>query len=132
MRTYKNVLIIDDSDFQRVLSEAIIRKHSFANSIVSVDSVLNGINYLKSLIQQPENLPAVIFLDVNMPEYDGFDFLDHYLQFPEEIQKRCSIFMISATNSEEDMKRLEMYPIVRKFFHKPLSEDILDYIRAYI
>ena len=125
-----SVLIIDDSGMDRFLSETVIKKNYFARHIVSHSSVPEGLNYLQSLVHVPEKLPQVIFLDINMPHMDGFDFLDHFLKFSEEVQKRCTIFMISGTNSIKEMERIKKYPVVRKFFNKPLTHDILNDIHA--
>jgi len=125
-----SALIIDDSKLDRMMSAAVIKKNLFAKQIVSCHSVSEGLTYLQSLIREPESLPEVIFLDVNMPGMDGFDFLDSFLKFPLEVQKSCTIFMVSATNSLEELERIKTYKVVRKFYNKPLTFDILKNIRA--
>ena len=114
----------------RYLSETVIKKDQFAAHIVSCSSVDEGLDYLHSLEDVPDKLPEIIFLDVNMPVMDGFDFINNFLKLPETIQKHCTIFMISATNSPDDFERIKTYPVVRKFFEKPLTTDILNDIRA--
>ncbi len=129
---YENVLIVDDSSMDRRLSELVIERSLFAGQITSCSSVLEGLCYLQSLIESPEQLPSVIFLDVNMPILDGFDFLDNFLKFPYYVQQHCAVFMLSATNSPDELERIKTYPVVRKFYRKPLNVGILDNIHEHI
>ncbi len=129
---YSSVLIVDDSNIDRFISETVIRKDGFAARIISYNAVDKGLEYLQSHADNPEELPEIIFLDVNMPVMDGFDFLNNFLNLPESIQKHCTIFMISATNSVDDFERIKSYPIVRKFFEKPLSIETLNAIKIYM
>jgi CheY-like chemotaxis protein len=125
-----DVLIIDDSNMDRILSEEIIKNDMFSSHITSCSSVREGLSYLLSVTSHSEKLPDVILLDINMPMLDGFDFLDSFLRFPEEVRRQCTIFMISATNSPAELRRITTYPIVRKFFTKPLTSETLNIIRT--
>ena len=127
-----SVLIIDDSKMDRFISETVIEKTSFARHVVSYSTVADGLNYLQSLISAPEKLPQVIFLDVNLPAMDGFDFLDNFLKLSEDVQKRCTVFMVSATSSVANLERIKEYPVVRKFFNKPLTPEILKDVHVYM
>lgn len=122
-------MVVDDSHMDRFISTTLIKNNLFAEQIAEFNSVTPAVVYLQTLVVAQDTFPAVIFLDVNMPVKDGFDFLDAYLKFPEDIRKSSVIIMISATNSEEDFKRINTYPIVRMFFNKPLSIKILNDIR---
>ncbi len=126
---YKTVMVVDDSRLDRHITGTVIKKNLFAEEIVEFSAVASALDYLYLIIDQPEIFPKFIFLDINMPELDGFDFLDGYLKLPQEVQERCTIIMISATNSKEDFRRINTYPVVHTFFNKPLSERILNDIR---
>jgi CheY-like chemotaxis protein len=127
---YEKALIVDDNGMDRRVAAAVIQNNLFAEEVVCFSSAPSALAHLESLFALPAALPAFIFLDVDMPEMDGFDFLDAYLQFPEDIQKRSTIIIVSATNSEEKLERIQSYPIVSMFFEKPLSHKILNGIRS--
>jgi len=127
---YKQVMVVDDTDIDRLISVAFIKKNLFAEEVSAHSSVFAALRHLHALEKHPDSFPPVIFLDVNMPIMDGFAFLDNYLKLPDDLQRRSTIIMISATNSEEDFVRIHSYPIVRMFFQKPLSEAILNEIRT--
>ena len=129
---YNNVIVIDDSEIDRFISRSVIKRNNFALSCIAFATVEDGLAYLRTLINLSEPFPEIIFLDVNMPEMDGFDFLDNYLKLPPDIQTTSNIFMISATNSESDYARIKTYSIVRKLFSKPLTPSILNEVKHYL
>lgn len=123
--SYKRAVIIDDSKIDRYISEAIIKKSSFAKEVLTFNAAEAALAYLSSFINDPADFPEIILLDINMPVMDGFDFLDEYTKLPEDLQNRCHVIMISSTNSHEDFNRIKAYPSVCMFFNKPLSDAVL-------
>ncbi len=123
-------MIIDDSKLDRFITANVIKRDVFADEIADFSSVAAALDHLKAVTNTPEAIPQIIFLDINMPVMDGFDFLDRYVQLPDAIQKHCVVIMISSTNSQEDFNRISTYPSVRFFFEKPLSEKILFKLRS--
>ena len=128
---YKKAMIIDDSKLDRFISTSAIERNQFAEEISNFNSGVEALTYLQSL-NSTDAFPEIIFLDINMPVMNGFDFLDNYMKFPADVKKRCSIVMISSTESSEDFDRIKTYPCVHMFFSKPFSEKILNSIRKNV
>jgi CheY-like chemotaxis protein len=124
---YKKVLIIDDSEFDRFVAQRIITLGQFSEQVVTVDSARQGIEYLLlTSSNDPDNLPAIIFLDIDMEGMNGFDFLDQFATMPKTITTTCRIVMLTSSIAPEDMKRAYKSKHVVGYIHKPLDRDKLN------
>ena len=122
---YKKAMVIDDNQIDLYIAEMVMATTGFAEKVISVSSAKEALTYLKPLYENPEELPDHIFLDINMPEMTGFDFLDEYQHLPENIRKKCIIMMLTTSLDEDDRMQAERSQFVRKFLNKPLDKDKL-------
>ena len=79
---YHAVMIIDDCELQRYINETMVKRSLSAEQVMSFNSPKAALIHLRSLAIYSDVFPDVIFLDIHMPEMDGFDFLDRFLEFP--------------------------------------------------
>src|SRR6185295_7058648 len=88
---YKKVMVIDDNEIDRYIAERYIKKYGFADEVILKESAKQALQYLKANQHRPEELPNLIFLDIRMPEIDGFGFLEQYRELPESLKSNCII-----------------------------------------
>lgn len=121
------VLIIDDDDVNNFLCKKVMELCDFSNEVHTCQSAQEGMDYLKSTKNEhPDQYPDLLFLDINMPVNDGWDFLDIYNDWRQDSNKdSLRIFMLSSSVYEEDINRAEEHPLVSKYITKPLSENVL-------
>ncbi|MFT5266403.1 MAG: CheY-like chemotaxis protein [Polaribacter sp.] len=124
----KNILLVDDSEMDNYISEFLVKESNLAEEINVFKSPIEALEYLAVLQSRQEEFPDAIFLDINMPDMDGFGFLDEFSKFPDEIIKATSVFMLTSSDDPNDVKRALNYPVVKKYFVKPLSKAILNEI----
>lgn len=120
-------LVDDDHIFLMIMKRMIIQ----ADAVESVDSFENGADifeYLKSNLSQPDALPEIILLDLNMPIMDGWQFLDAYREIQDQIARNIRIYILSSSNFEEDIRRAVEYPMVTEYLVKPLDPEKLQEI----
>ncbi len=123
---YKKVMVIDDSEADRYVASYNIKRHYFAEEVILKDSAKSALEYLRSSAEMPGNLPHYIFLDIRMPDIDGFAFLDEYEKLPETVKKTCIIMMLSSSLNPEDHQRAEQNKFVTRFLNKPLDKEKLE------
>lgn len=126
---YKKAMVIDDNQIDLYIAEMVMQTTKFAEKVICMSSAKEALAYLKPLYESQEELPDLIFLDINMPEMTGFDFLNEYQHLAENIRKKCIIMMLTTSLDEDDRTQAEGNQFVRKFLNKPLDRDKLDLLR---
>jgi len=122
----KHVLLIDDNKIDNYITEHNITKSKIAKKINVYTSVIDALEFLETLKNNPEEFPDIIFLDIRMPEMDGFGFLEAFKKYPDAIHAQCKIIMLTSSNDPQDIKRSLQYPFVKKFLTKPLLLSMLE------
>ncbi|MBC8054367.1 MAG: response regulator [Sphingobacteriaceae bacterium] len=123
---YKSVLLVDDSYVDNLINRKMLQSNNFADDITVIDSPIKAIAYLQQCINEG-SLPEVIFLDIRMPEMDGFQFLEKLLNTGVDISD-LKIYMLSSSLDPDDLKQIADNDLVSKFISKPLTEKILNEI----
>ncbi len=121
-------MLIDDASIDNFVNEKIIKAYAFAKNVLIHTSAKSGLEFLKNIavIDYPASLiPDFIFLDINMPIMDGFQFLD-MLQGLPLMPKPLKVIILSASLNPADIEKSHEYPQVVGFFHKPLTETNLN------
>jgi CheY-like chemotaxis protein len=119
------VMLIDDNIIDLKINEKLIRLANIANEITVCTSGDEALNYLKKNLATDINLPNLILLDIQMPEMDGFEFMEYYKNLPTAITNHCTVAMLSSTLDFGDIQKAQANPLVIKLLKKPLViEDL--------
>lgn len=122
-RSFKKILVIDDNPTDRYIAKRMAEKYHFADEIILKESALEALDYIRALESTPDLLPQLIFLDINMPGMNGYEFLEEYAKLSETIKSNCIILMITTSIHPDDFKRAENDPSIFRFLNKPLDQE---------
>ena len=123
------VLCIDDDQIALVLCDLVIKKAGFAKEVVTAMNGKEGLGFFSTHFKENKNTeeaPQIIFLDLNMPVMNGWDFLEDYVMKYADRLPSTKVVIISSTVNPEDFSRANRYDMVIDFINKPLTTDGLE------
>lgn len=127
MAKFTDVLLVEDDPITIMVCERIIKMTFFAENVTSCLNGKIALDYLLS-INQNEALPKIIFLDINMPVMNGWDFLTELDKVKSYFKELPDIYLLSSTVDIEDYTRAKNFLLVKDFISKPLSKEALEKI----
>ena len=116
-------IIDDDPIFVRVVQK-MIELVEFCNEVKVFPNGKEARNHISDL--EAERLPDIIFLDLNMPVMNGWEFLESLTEMPPH--QTPLVYVVSSTIDPEEKERARSYPMVLDFIEKPLTASILNEI----
>lgn len=134
MKKINCILLVDDSKSTNFYNQKLIHISKIAHKVFAVFNGLEALEYLnregKFASKEKEfPRPNVIFLDINMPKMDGFEFLERYIKLP--LANKSDILIVFLTTSNWDKDRIKAYKkgaAIFDFIEKPLQKSTLSKI----
>ncbi len=116
------VLLVDDNSEDNVFHQIILKKMDITKRI---DVVLNGLEALAYLKRENQIPPELIFLDINMPRMNGWEFLEEYKYLDAKQKARVVIMILTTSANPDDIKKAKEIEEVTGFETKPLTEEMM-------
>lgn len=121
-----SLLLIDDDSIANYVHEIIILENtSFSGKINSCTNGKDGIEYLIQLIANNKEpgvvFPNYILLAINMPEMNGFEFIDEFKKFSNVIKANVKICMLTSSLNDCDKAKANGYKEIKHYLVKPLN-----------
>ncbi|HYG39672.1 MAG TPA: response regulator [Cytophagales bacterium] len=107
MKHCKSVILIDDDPIENLVNKKLIEDLSLTESIKIMFNGYEGMNYLR-ILNQLDLPPDIIFLDLNMPIMDGFEFLTKFHKLPFEFTKDIKVIVLTSSVSERDYNKAKL------------------------
>jgi CheY-like chemotaxis protein len=122
----KNTMIIDDSEIDLLVNESVLKFAGFTGNIVAKQSAAEALKYLNENSGLTNRIPDIIFLDIRMPDMNGFGFLEEYCKLPRAITQKSKVIMLTSSLDDNDMRNAKNNKYVIDYLVKPLTEEALN------
>jgi CheY-like chemotaxis protein len=114
-------LIDDDEIFQFILFNAIKGINPSINIQHFTDGE-KGIDYLKNNLNEVDNLPDIVLLDINMPFMNGWEFLKEFNLLKSSINKEIIIYLLTSSDNPDDIKKAKKIKSLSGYLVKPITK----------
>jgi CheY-like chemotaxis protein len=127
------VLVIDDDEPTNFFNQMIVEQSGCTENIKVAQSGHEALQYLSTSVElacadRAYPCPDLIFLDINMPAMDGWEFLEKYRSLKKERKNQVIVVMLTTSLFQEDMLKAQAIPEISGFENKPLTPEKLEKI----
>jgi len=119
MRKINIACIIDDDPIFVFGTKRIMQLSNFCDTIIVYENGKDAHDSLKAIIVAKEPQPDIILLDLNMPIWDGWQFLDEFIKIPND--HSITIYIITSSVDPADVEKAKKYDAVSNYIVKPIT-----------
>ena len=122
------IMFLDDNKATNYYHQVIITAADVSSDVVFFQSPRKALSYFEELANgKNDKFPDVFFLDINMPEINGWEFLDAFANLI--LPKRPRIYMLTTSINPSDQLKTINNSLVTNMITKPLTEVFLEKLR---
>jgi CheY-like chemotaxis protein len=125
----KAVMLIDDNEIDNLINQKMIESINLAENIFVHSGAKSALEYLRNIEKiktGSENfLPQLIFLDIDMPLMDGFQFIDEFEKLSDSTKKYCKVILLTSSLDPKDIAKSKKNTYILKYLNKPLTQENL-------
>ncbi|EAZ79898.1 response regulator [Algoriphagus machipongonensis] len=112
------IFLVDDDPINNLINKRLLSKVEITERI---QEFLEGQFAIERLNEEPLDKTLLIFLDINMPVMNGWEFLEAYME--QHPNRKDKIVILSSSIDFQDRQKAKGYPVVSGFLEKPLTLD---------
>ncbi|WP_324024337.1 response regulator [Maribacter sp. BPC-D8] len=134
MNNVLKTCIVDDDSIYRFTMVKALESTKLPMEIMAFSDGEEAIDFMLDNLDQDSVFPDVIFLDIDMPIMDGFQFMEEYIKIKPRVGKKITIYMVSSSLDPVDIERAKKISAISDYIVKPISlnrlktiiEDLLE------
>lgn len=119
----KTAVLIDDNDTVNFYNQDLLEDLNLFDKIIVLQSGKEAIDYFNQLEEQ--NTPSIVFMDIKMPDYTGFEVLEEVEDMDKEYLLEIPTYILTTSKHKRDLEAFERYPMAIGYIEKPLQEEQL-------
>lgn len=122
--------IIDDDGIYINLIKKIIETKKLCKDLIIFNDGKQSLDYFELLLKdtKEDKIPKIIFLDINMPIMDGWEFLDRFTSIKDKFGKSIELYVVSSSINPVDIERAKAISTVKDYLTKPITIKELEAI----
>ena len=113
--------IIDDDPIQALIIERMLSSYKICEKLLVFKNGLEALQYFQANFTNPDLVPDIILLDINMPVMNGWQFLEEFKDLRPAIDKKIILYMVSSSIWPEEMEKAKQYSVVTDYIVKPIT-----------
>ena len=127
MRPALKFILVDDDPISNIISSLIIKKTLGDTDITVFNQPEKGLAYIKNeLVGTPASI--ILLLDINMPTLMGYEFMEQFEMFDDEIKNKIVVYVLSSSVNQTDKDRAVANKYIEGFISKPLTSEAINSI----
>ncbi|KAB2913416.1 MAG: response regulator [Bacteroidetes bacterium] len=127
MTTIKNptICVVDDDEIYQFVIKSQLESRKLARKILMFSDGELAIDFFKTVVDNADELPDLVLLDLNMPIMDGWEFLDEFIMLKPKLPKKVTIYVVTSSINQTDIDRAKRISEVTDYIVKPINEETL-------
>lgn len=118
-------MLIEDCEADNYLHKKIIADVGAADEVITMRCGEDALHYINSNKDAECAQPDLIFVDINTPGMEGWDFVEEFEKFDNSIKSSSVIVMLSGSLNPDDRARAKAMPLIKEYRTKPLTRSVM-------
>lgn len=123
-----SILLVDDDKDCNFFHQRLFNTMDCAEKVFIVNDGQEAIDFLKSTENGKHPNPDIIFLDINMPRLNGWEFMELYEKLSDKEKAKVVLIMLTTSLNPNDIVRAEKHKGINGYRNKYLDKETVDKI----
>ena len=119
------IILVDDDEPTNVIHKIVIQETDCCEEIIVCEDGASALKTLQERYTSNLALPNLVFLDINMPGMNGWQFIDKYEELDPKLREEIIVVMLSTSENPDDLRKANELVTVSSFYNKPLTEELI-------